>query len=145
VHTDKAKFVELLHGSFDCTSLEIAARLGPDGYHQVHSIVAEDTKARVSDDFASWDYVREVCRKEVEYGLRNPSAVDVDTVKHDIDIAKLWVLGDIGLYRPFSKNISSPMYHLQQWACGQRIPDPIPHHEPNYPWNQLLGSQKYSS
>ena len=86
--------------------------------HQVGGVVAEDAHARVAHDLAAGD-VGHGRGQQVEDGLRDPGAVDVDAVEHHVDAPELVVLLDVCLFilvrrRPVGGNNR----HADAYSCG---------------------------
>lgn len=134
MHAHQADLVELLHGGSDGLGLLLRARLGPQIHNHVHGVVAEDARAGIADDLASWD-VWDSIREEAEDCLGDPGAVDVDSVEHHEDAPELLILlnvmlgKEVNFLRIFQNFVIANERHLQRWAFVQRQIGPIPRPE----------------
>lgn len=96
MHADQADLVQLGHGGRHKGTLLFVVWRGKHVHDHVHGVVAEYAHAGFTDDLAAWD-IWEISGEQVQDGLRDPVAVDVDAVQHEEFALEDLILFDIGL------------------------------------------------
>lgn len=97
MHAHEADLVERPHGRLDVPGARLLAGLGPEVHDELHGVVAEDAHAGLADNLAAGHVMGHVGGEEVEDGLGDPDAVDVDAVEHHVGAPEVLVLLDVGL------------------------------------------------